>query len=177
MRLQELAVHDERTGVGNHRGLICELERRLAHADRHGEHGSVLVLDLDGFTHFNDREGRDAGDARLVAVADVLRARLRVTDFLARSGGDEFAIVLPHTPVWTARLVAEQLLGTIRGLGGGDLTAGCGIVDYDRATTGVVALLTAAERALDAAKLDGPDRVVVAGDPGDANELGDAYAA
>ena len=90
------------------------------------------------------------GDALLVAVAGRLQRRLRTTDLIARRRGDEFAIVLPHTPGWAARLVAEQLLDAIRALEGGATTASGGIAGYSRATATVTELLTTVEGALQA---------------------------
>lgn len=152
--LGHLAMHDDLTSIANRRGLIEELTRRLAHGRRYDEPGALLVLDLDGFKAINDRDGHQAGDAALVQVARSLRDRLRVTDFTARLGGDEFAVILPHADAGAAKTVAEDLLQAIRDSGASDLSASCGGVLYDAAST-VEAILADADRAMYRAKADG----------------------
>ena len=60
-----------------------------------GPDGALVVLDLDGLKHINDTYGHATGDRAIVIVADILRRRLRVTDTVARVGGDEFAVIVP----------------------------------------------------------------------------------
>jgi diguanylate cyclase (GGDEF)-like protein/PAS domain S-box-containing protein len=107
-RLQRLADEDPLTGLPNRRRFERELQSALALSARDALPGSLLLLDLDGFKAINDAHGHAAGDAALVAVADALRARVRRTDTLARVGGDEFALLLPHTGADTARRVAAD---------------------------------------------------------------------
>lgn len=96
--LESLSFTDELTGLVNRRAFEMALSRELAAVSRDpSQTGTVIMVDLDGFKQINDRFGHAAGDAYLVAVAEVLRGALRETDTVARLGGDEFAILLPHT--------------------------------------------------------------------------------
>lgn len=95
-QLEALAMTDELTGVGNRRGFDDFMKRALANARRHGETGVVAFLDLDDFKTANDRFGHEVGDEILHTVARLLSANIRVSDYVARVGGDEFMVVLTH---------------------------------------------------------------------------------
>ncbi len=88
-----LAYHDALTGLPNRRLLQDRLEQALAHADRVGHKVAVLLLDLDNFKHVNDNFGHRVGDAALQQVVTRLATRMRASDTLARTGGDEFTII------------------------------------------------------------------------------------
>jgi diguanylate cyclase (GGDEF)-like protein len=94
--LESLSVTDELTGLHNRRGFRQELAKALARADRDGETGLLLLVDLDHFKPINDTYGHGAGDAVLVAVGRVLDAAVRQNDATARLGGDEFAVLLSN---------------------------------------------------------------------------------
>ncbi len=115
-RLQRLADEDPLTGLPNRRRFERELEATLALSARHGAPGAVLLLDLDGFKAINDAHGHAVGDAALVAVARGLRERLRGTDTLVRVGGDEFALLRPHTSEEAARRVACEVAAVVRAI-------------------------------------------------------------
>lgn len=102
------ATHDTLTGLLNRAEFEDRLTRLLAGMTGHEEH-ALLYLDLDGFKAVNDTWGHAAGDAVLREVADVLRARVRERDSLARIGGDEFALVLEHCSEERALRVANKL--------------------------------------------------------------------
>ena len=95
-RLRHIADHDALTGLFNRRRFEQELDRHIAHGRRYGMDGALLVIDLDRFKRVNDGHGHRAGDRVLAEVASVLRKRLRESDILARFGGDEFAVLMPH---------------------------------------------------------------------------------
>ena len=111
--LAALAEEDPLTGLANRRRFDRELDDRCAYAARYGFGGSLLLLDLDGFKPVNDALGHAAGDAVLMAVADVLRERLRKSDVLARLGGDEFAVVLTHASASEAQAIVAELAWAI----------------------------------------------------------------
>jgi diguanylate cyclase (GGDEF)-like protein/PAS domain S-box-containing protein len=113
-RLQHLADHDALTGLVNRRRFEHELDRSLAHAERYGSKGAVLLLDLDGFKYINDALGHSVGDELIMRIAGVIRGTLRETDLVARIGGDEFAAILPEADAETAAIVAEKLRSAIR---------------------------------------------------------------
>jgi diguanylate cyclase (GGDEF)-like protein len=108
-RLKQLAATDELTGLANRRQFNQELRRATAAADRHRTPLSLLLLDLDNFKRINDTYGHDTGDQVLRQFGAVLRGRLRDTDTPARTGGDEFAVILPHTGERAARRLAHDL--------------------------------------------------------------------
>jgi diguanylate cyclase (GGDEF)-like protein/PAS domain S-box-containing protein len=159
--LGHIATHDDLTGIANRRGLIAKLNDSLALARRYQQSGAVLILDLDGFKEVNDRAGHQAGDAVLVRAAGALRNRLRVTDFLARMGGDEFAAVLPHADAGAAQIVAQELLLALRDLDETELSCSCGIALYGPGTSDVDTVIGQADRAMYTAKARGRGHVLV----------------
>lgn len=93
-RAEALADHDVLTPALNRRGFMTVLARNLAYCRRHGVEAALLYLDLDGFKSINDDLGHAAGDAALIAVAELLLANVRESDAVGRMGGDEFTVVL-----------------------------------------------------------------------------------
>ncbi len=93
-QLETVSMTDELTGIANRRGFADYLRRTLAAANRRGDFGTVAFLDLDDFKKVNDTHGHAAGDAVLVRVAEVLTTSTRLSDFVARLHGDEFAVLL-----------------------------------------------------------------------------------
>jgi GGDEF domain-containing protein len=99
-RVQDQAVTDGLTGLYNHRHFYERLEHEIARAKRYGTPVSLLMIDLDDFKVFNDRNGHLAGDAVLRGMAAVFQSELRQSlDVAARYGGEEFAVILPNTPL------------------------------------------------------------------------------
>ncbi len=105
-----MAEHDALTGLLNRRRFQKELERWADHAARYQRTVAVMFVDLDRLKNINDRYGHSAGDSHLLLAADVLQRGLRSTDYIARWGGDEFAILLPETQANSAAEVANKLL-------------------------------------------------------------------
>jgi diguanylate cyclase (GGDEF)-like protein/PAS domain S-box-containing protein len=169
-RLQHLADHDALTGLVNRRSFEHELDRSLAHAERYGSRGAVLLLDLDGFKYINDALGHSVGDELIMRVAGIIRGTLRETDLVARLGGDEFAAILPEADAETAAIVAEKLLSAIRRQGSVTTSAqrqarvttsiGVTVFDGSRGLTGED-LLVEADIAMYDAKDAGRDGVKV----------------
>jgi diguanylate cyclase (GGDEF)-like protein len=98
-RFAYLASHDPLTDLANRAEFDEQLDKAVARADRRGGMITVLYLDLDGFKPINDGLGHDAGDLVLMTISRRLREHLRVSDTIARMGGDEFAIILENTGV------------------------------------------------------------------------------
>jgi diguanylate cyclase len=111
--MTEHAVTDALTGLANRRSWDEQLARALAHAERTHETLSVAVCDVDGLKAINDGRGHAAGDELLRGIAERWRAEARAADFIARIGGDEFAIMLPGADESGAHDVMERLVGSL----------------------------------------------------------------
>lgn len=169
--LAELAMTDPLTGVLNRRGLMTRSVVELIRQRRLGGAATVVTFDLDRFKAINDRHGHDAGDRVLCRFAAVLASGLRAGDLLARTGGEEFALLLAGSDAAQAAAIVERLRERVRaevahpaGVGG-VITASAGIAGVDVAAAPEMALvgaLGAADRALYQAKHDGRDRAVLA---------------
>jgi diguanylate cyclase (GGDEF)-like protein len=107
---QSRALEDSLTELGNHRAFQEEFDRQLELSRRHGVAVALVLLDLDDFKLINDSAGHPVGDEVLVETSRLLRAGIRQSDRAFRIGGDEFAVVMPHTTVEEAGLVARRLL-------------------------------------------------------------------
>lgn len=92
--IEHLAYYDHLTGLPNRRLLLDRLGQATVTAERTGQVGALLFLDLDGFKSLNDTQGHAVGDQLLKEVAQRLRTSVRPTDTVARLGGDEFVILL-----------------------------------------------------------------------------------
>lgn len=117
-RLQQhltwMAESDPLTGIPNRRKFHSQLQLEIRRAERHKRVLSLLTLDIDFFKQINDSHGHDIGDAVLVEFVRLLQGRLRVTDLLARTGGEEFQVMLPETTLPNARMLAEKVVQAIR---------------------------------------------------------------
>jgi two-component system, cell cycle response regulator len=112
-RLQQMALKDTLTGLGNRRFFDDSFDKAVQLAKRHHEPCALILLDLDNFKQVNDTAGHSAGDEVLLASADCLRDTLRSTDSIFRFGGDEFAILLSDQDAQSAELVAHRLIRAI----------------------------------------------------------------
>jgi diguanylate cyclase (GGDEF)-like protein len=110
----DLALVDDLTGVGNRRHLLARLSEECALSQRTGEPFALLAIDLDGFKEINDGFGHGAGDQCLRLFTAAAQSRLRPGDMLARTGGDEFCIVLPATTLREGAMIARHVLETCR---------------------------------------------------------------
>jgi diguanylate cyclase (GGDEF)-like protein len=111
--LRIAALTDPLTGLANRRGLEQALGRAGARAARTNRPFGLLVIDLDQFKRLNDEFGHKAGDRALVEVAHLLDAHARPDDTAARTGGDEFAILLPDTDARGTEVVRARLAQAI----------------------------------------------------------------
>ncbi len=166
--LRHLADHDPLTGLLNRRGLEAELERHVGHVNRYGDRGALLVLDIDHFKTVNDTLGHEAGDQLIVAVAGILKERLRESDTVARLGGDEFAILLAEADLGSAEAVAEQLVADIHehaivsaGQVPRHVTASVGVTTFQQGLASAEEALVSADLAMYEAKEAGRGRLAV----------------
>lgn len=108
-QLEKLATHDATTGLRNWHGFQEEAQRVFAEAKRYQQKLTMVVIDLDLFKDVNDNLGHQAGNEALKDVTLYLQMRVRQTDVIARTGGDEFAILMPMTSQKGAELVMKRL--------------------------------------------------------------------
>jgi len=152
-----IALTDPLTGLANRRAWEEELRREVARAKRTSHRLALVMLDLDHFKELNDTQGHQAGDTVLAEAASSWRGAVRTTDFLARYGGDEFAMLLPDCPSEYGEIVLERIRTAI--------PTGCscsaGIAYWDGRET-AEALLARADAALYEAKRAGRNMAVTA---------------
>ncbi len=108
-QLKQLSITDELTGSYNRRFFQQHLLREIDIARRHRTTFSILLIDVDNFKVINDTYGHLAGDSILVSLAELIRGSLRKSDVLARIGGEEFALYLPHTSAEAAAAMADRI--------------------------------------------------------------------
>jgi two-component system cell cycle response regulator len=168
-QLAALAITDELTGLANRRHFNRRLVEEVLRTQRYRTPLSVVLADVDHFKRVNDTHGHPMGDEVLRNTARVFAAAVRTTDTLARYGGEEIALVLPHTGADGALVLAERLRATlaatvhVRDDARVQATASFGVASVD----GDVGLVTAdefiarADAALYRAKQTGRDRVVL----------------
>lgn len=167
--LHHLSRHDPLTSLPNRRAFNEHVHEEFQRMKRSGKGYAVVMVDIDHFKRVNDTWGHEVGDSVLRHVAEVLRASARVTDFVARLGGEEFIVILPET-VEQATGVAEKMRAAIAASDipvVGKVTASLGVAIAVPADADDNVAVVAADEALYRAKGEGRNRVVLAGVTGD----------
>jgi diguanylate cyclase (GGDEF)-like protein len=168
-RLEEMATTDALTGLRNRRKFDQVIDLEWRRAMRQGTPVALLMIDADHFKAYNDTYGHQAGDQVLVGIAICISDSVsRAGDCAARYGGEEFAVLLPNTAAEDAFTVAEKIRGKVQGWSddGAMSTVSCGVASLIP-TAGMdwSVLVTAADKALYAAKAGGRNQSVVANIP------------
>ena len=113
IKLQELATTDPLTGISNRRTFEVKLKQEMERSHRYGHALTVVMFDIDHFKSINDSHGHHIGDGVLVEICRRISSQLRSTDHLARWGGEEFMVLMPHCDRETGKIVAEKLRALI----------------------------------------------------------------
>jgi two-component system, cell cycle response regulator len=168
---RRMAMTDPLTGAHNRRYFMNHMRRELKRTRRAGGDVSLLVFDIDHFKHINDRYGHAAGDSVLVEFVRRVQGLLRETDWCARLGGEEFAVVLPQTDLGGAAVVAEKVRRAVAAApvvsaeGTIELTVSVGVSGIacfaDRSAVTADHLLSRADDCLYSSKNSGRDRVTI----------------
>jgi len=167
-RIRDMAMRDGLTGLYNRRAFDEQLRHALGREDRQKGRLGLVLLDIDHFKKLNDTFGHPAGDAVLRHTAHVVERHLRRADEAARFGGEEFALILPHTEEAGAVRLAERVQGAVEKaqlvFEGARLsvTVSLGVAVWPTDGQDEEALIAAADRALYAAKQAGRNRVASA---------------
>lgn len=171
--LKKMATTDAVTGLSNRHVFEQALTAEVERAGRSNTPLSLIIFDIDNFKEYNDKYGHPAGDARLRAMADIIKLNLRKYDIAARYGGDEFAIILSDCNQENALLFAKRLRqgtqvgATIEPKTGSGIpghTLSIGIATYPQDAIQPSELLNAADQAAMRAKQQGRNRIKLAND-------------
>jgi two-component system NarL family sensor kinase len=169
-RLRTLTDRDELTLLLNRAGFERELRRHAARGERYGTDGGVLMVDVDGLGAINAALGRGGGDDVLRRLAVALEARVRRSDFVARVGDDEFAVLVPHGDAAGLMVLATGLLEHLEraqagsaGRMGAPVTMSIGAAVFGRGATEADTVWQRATTAMHAATRAGGGRALVFG--------------
>jgi diguanylate cyclase (GGDEF)-like protein len=167
LQLREQSMTDSLTRLKNRRYFTDEAKAEIERCRRYGQDLCLLMLDLDHFKAINDSYGHDAGDRVLIMAAETILNTTRESDIPARIGGEEFAVLLPHTDEESGRQIALRLLEMVRRI---DLSAvapnlqitiSVGLTSIVMSEDNLETLLKRADTALYEAKYRGRDQLVV----------------
>jgi diguanylate cyclase (GGDEF)-like protein len=162
-RIEYLANHDAQTGLYNRNAFNRTLERECSLAPRTGMGFSLIMFDIDHFKKINDAYGHTVGDRVLKQFGELVRHVTRKSDFFARTGGEEFVVIVPGTDRDKVFLLAEKIRGSVersRMSGGGHFTVSAGVVMYEQGDD-PEKILKNADTALYRAKGRGRNRIEV----------------
>lgn len=167
-QLINMALFDSLTGALSRPAFFEQSDKELARAKRYHRPLSVMMIDIDHFKLINDTYGHASGDQVLQIFVEAIQEVIRNTDFLGRVGGEEFALLLPDTPLKSAYHLAERVRERITKypyLAGEmliEVTASLGVAEFHKADADIKSLLNRADEALYKAKQSGRNRVTMA---------------
>lgn len=165
---RQMAITDSLTGLRNFGYFRDRLREERTRADRYQHLLSLIILDIDHFKHYNDKNGHPAGNEVLKTIANVLSVEARETDLVARYGGEEFVVLLPETSRKLAWEVAERIrtrIGATAFANGdaqplGSVTISAGVATFPVDAIREDELVGRADESLYEAKSRGRNRVV-----------------
>ena len=161
-REKKRATIDPLTGAANLRHFQEELRCEIERCGRHSRVFSVAYLDLDNFKVVNDTQGHAEGDKVLRLIVEAAFKRLRKTDLIARTGGDEFALILPETDAPTVETpigdVTSEMIERLQ-QGGWPVTISCGVVTFRTPPRSVAEAMKAADQLMYEVKRSGKNAI------------------
>lgn len=162
------ANHDSLTNIANRRGFEQHLKRIFALAQRDKRNFAVFYMDLDGFKNVNDQYGHDIGDEALIIIINRFTDVLRTSDYLARVGGDEFALIVEkYSDVYELSVLGNRIIKSLDNLiniSGKKFKLGVsiGVATYPKNASDYEKLIAAADSAMYLAKANGKNKIVFA---------------
>jgi diguanylate cyclase (GGDEF)-like protein len=153
------SLTDPLTKLGNRRRLYLLIENLVPSSLRRKDPFSIVILDIDHFKKFNDKNGHSAGDDLLIKVSNILVECSRDQDLAVRYGGEEFLLVLPSTSLEKATILVERIQDSIKE--STTITFSAGIATHNDKMN-FEQLLEKADQCLYAAKTSGRNRFVLA---------------
>jgi len=166
-QFQLMSITDPLTGLHNRRYLEERLTEEVSRSKRYEQPLSFLMIDIDDFKLYNDRNGHQAGDAALQITAQGLKSSLRSADVAARYGGEEFCVLLPQTSLPEAGVIAERMREKIehtqfphaKSQPLGAVTISIGVSTFNLTVSTAEQIIWAADRALYEAKHEGKNKI------------------
>lgn len=162
---EHTAKHDALTGLGNRRKFDEAFSVEINRVQRNGGKVCIMMTDIDHFKNINDRYGHGVGDEVLVQFGELLCLLVRPTDIVARIGGEEFVVLMPHTELWKAVVTAERLRASLADRRVGTLkepvTVSIGVAELEEEEDRE-SVLRRADQALYHAKRTGRNKVAAA---------------
>jgi diguanylate cyclase (GGDEF)-like protein len=172
--MEQVLITDHLTGLLNRRYLFERVTEEVTRAARHNHTISLMMIDVDDFKFYNDKNGHLAGDDALRSLAALFRDTVRNIDFVARYGGEEFTVVLPQTSKNEAIVIGDRLRKEVEKFYFpyeedqplGNFTISIGLATYPEDANDVKELIGAADKALYRAKGSGKNRLSLFKAPG-----------
>lgn len=163
--LQKAALTDPLTGLENRRGILEFIESEIGRIKRGAKTSAIMLTDIDNFKNINDTYGHDAGDLLLKHVSGIMKKSIRVSDHVARWGGEEFLLFFPEISVSECRVVAEKIRSQISSSATFfdnnqiqvTITAGLSQLEVEK---GIDASIKVADKALYKGKTEGKNRII-----------------
>jgi diguanylate cyclase (GGDEF)-like protein len=153
-KLEIISKTDGLTGLLNRKSWEELLEKEFERQQRYSEDCTLIIFDIDHFKKVNDNYGHPAGDEVIRQTADIVRQCIRKTDIAGRYGGEEYVILLPHTHVDSAKVLAERIRKKIESMAAHyedyviNYTVSLGLSGYHKSLTSATAWIDSADQAL-----------------------------
>ena len=164
--MARMASTDSLTGLHNRRAFDEKLNAEINRAKRYGYSLCLLMIDIDGFKQFNDLYGHRKGDLHLITVSELILSCVRKQDLVARIGGEEFCVILPHTYREGGRELAERIRSSIEAVFRNQVETGgtvsIGVAEFPLDADLINDLYDTADKAMFTAKRLGKNKVIVA---------------